>query len=649
MTKKKRQPRKSAARAQPNVPGSFGERAIAKGDPDAADGSRWLDGLGTRLAASVNTLLADLEPLELKVDTGMDPRLQLALLNHRAGKPGVPTASTGGDEIAVIAKVVDAQDWEDIPDVVKGAVLGKTPDGLFIVTGRIPVHRIEAVRQDPTVRSLKASQVVQPCLTATTRSMKLGPFPAAADPRGGAGVVIGIVDIGCDFAHRNFRDAHGRTRLLALWDQGGTTTAHSPFGYGRLHLPEDINKALTQTDPYAAIGYGPERDTPVSRGAHGTHVMDIAAGNGRGSGAAGLAPEADLVFVEVSLHGMADDGPATVGQTFGDLVQLAEALRFVFDTAGDRPCVVNLSLGTYGGPHDGSSLLELGIDAMLEERGNRAIVVAASNSQDRGIHTSGDVPATGSLDLGWRIRGKAGGEFELWYPGAARLRATLIAPDGLVVATVVPDENRAFSGRSGPALFLSSRLADPNNHDNVIGIWIAAGLPEGDWTVQLESLLGDVVPFHAWVERFDPSQSSFVRPVSSHTLGSISTSRHSIVVGSYDAHKPSFPLSSFSSAGPTRDGRQKPELSAPGHAVMAAHSRTSFGTIRKSGTSMAAPAVTGLVALMLAQARAKGQTLGIGEIRQRLMSGLETAMPTAPAGTWHPRYGMGRVSGKVLG
>ncbi len=147
--------------------------------------------------------------------------------------------------------------------------------------------------------------------------------------------------------------------------------------------------------------------------------------------------------------------------------------------------------------------------------------------------------------------------------------------------------------------------------------------------------------FHAWIERDDAGQSSFAPPHdNSHTLGSISCGQYSIVVGSYDAHTTGQPLSWFSSAGPTRDGRQKPEISAPGHNVLAANSSTRVGITRMSGTSMAAPAVTGVVALILAEARSLNKKLTIEQIRDILA---KTARSNPPSMPWDDRYGMGRV------
>lgn len=617
----------------------------------AASEAGFLGGLPSRLAGIARGELTELHRVEDRRRATMDARLMLAVINRRRGKQALSIASASANEVAVVARVVDAALWRELPDVFPGAELGLTHDGFTIVTGRVAIDRIEAVRADATVCSLKASQLVRPQLDATTRTMRVQAnlLPHGVKPKGGAGVVVGIVDFGGDFAHRNFRKANGKTRLLAIWDQAGVAQPNSPFNYGRLYTQQEINAALQSPDPYAALGYGPRPDTLWERGSHGTHVMDIAAGNGSGSGWAGVAPNADLVFVEASANDIAWQGPDVVKNSFGDSVQMLEAIRFIFDLAGDRPCVVNLSLGTNGGPHDGSSLVEQGIDAMVSEKPNRAVVIAASNSQGDGIHTSGQVPATGLVeDLVWQVRDLVGGEAEVWFSGAKRLELSLIAPDGTIVLDALQPGDTAeivdAQGRS--AVFASSRLAEPNNGDNVLGIYLAPGLPGGDWTIRIRSLSSDVVDYHAWVERLDSAQSSFARPVPTHTLGSISTGRLSIVVGSYDAHKASFPISSFSSSGPTRDGRDKPEISAPGGFVIAAHSRTETGVVRKSGTSMAAPAVTGLIALMLAEATRTGIQLSINDIRARLAAGALQQPP--PTGTWDPRYGVGRASANSI-
>ena len=92
--------------------------------------------------------------------------------------------------------------------------------------------------------------------------------------------------------------------------------------------------------------------------------MDIAAGGGAGTGVRGLAPAADLVFIDLSKHA-APWGVETLDRSLTDSVHLLEAVTFIFRWAGDRPCVVNLSIGSELGAHDGTSSVEIGIDDLV--------------------------------------------------------------------------------------------------------------------------------------------------------------------------------------------------------------------------------------------------------------------------------------------
>ena len=587
------------------------------------------------------------EPLlsmQIERPVSMDPRLQRLVAMRKSGVRNSATSSTARGEVAVIAKISDVSAWSALSEVRLGTVAGSIDEnGDVIVTARIPVARIEFVRQQPFVKSLKAAQKLRRALAATTAETLALPkvLPAFHGTRGGKGVVAGIVDYGCDFAHRNFVDGKGKTRILKIWDQGGTA-GNSPLKYGTVYDSAAINTALSAPNPYQALGYGPDSGEP----AHGTHVMDIVAGNGRGTQTPGMAPAAEIIFVEVNDNDVPWQGPDAVGHSFGDSVRLLDAIAFIFDQAGNRPCVVNISLGTNGGPHDGSTLVEQGIDRLVQQKENHAVVIAASNSFEDGIHLSGQVAAGQTLDVLWEIGGKDGteNELELWYPKGRSLACELIRPNGENLGRIDPGESGSVKTPQGEvAIFVANRLKDPNNGDNVIGVWLKPGQDAGIWTLRL---IGDpALPagFHAWIERDDDGQSSFVdQSDSSHTIGSISCGKNSIVVASYDAHKASVPISWFSSAGPTRDGRQKPEVSAPGHAVQAAASRSLTGVTEMSGTSMAAPAVTGMVALLLAAANARGMKLGIARIRELLIN---TVRPNPPLpGAWDSRYGFGRIS-----
>ena len=578
--------------------------------------------------------------VEVVEGMGMDPRLQRIVALRQGGESTAATASSVPGEIPVIALVTDAAAWENMSEVRNPVHIGGE-----IVTGRIPVDRIEAVRRQPFVSSLKAARALKPSLNASLRETHSRPGDfGKLQAQGGRGAVVGIIDFGCDFQHENFRGEGGGTRIEAIWHQGGPNTPTSPFGYGRLYRQAEINTALRQANPYSSLGYGPVRDTASSQGTHGTHVMDIAAGNGAGSGFPGFAPEASIIFVDVASDDIAWSGPDVIGISFGDSVRLLEAARFIFDQAGDRPCVINISLGTNGGPHDGTTLVERGLDELVKQKPNRAVVIAASNSFSDGIHASGAVPEGEFIDLDWRRPPSSGwqDEMEIWYDGAEALDVELFMPDGTSLGLVGPGENGEARDDDGRVMVLvSSRQNDPTNGANMIGIYVRDGLPSGRWSARLHGKNVTTGAFHAWIERDDNSQASFMTfRDDAFTIGSISCGKETVIVGSYDAHKPTTPLSYFSSSGPTRDGRQKPDLAAPGHAVVAAHSRTMRDVTVKSGTSMAAPAVAGALAVLLAEAAARSIVLSASQSRDLLTLG---ARPAPGQNGWDPRWGKGRL------
>lgn len=582
------------------------------------------------------------------ISESMDPRLQRIIACRSRGVLAAATASTELDEVAVIARVKDTAAWRAASEVRAPVVIAEKVGGdkMAIVTGRIPATRIEAVRGMPNVVSLKAGRPLRPNLAFGVEETHARPdlLPAGALNSGGQGVVVGVVDYGCDFAHRNFMTAARKTRLISIWHQGGSSSADGAVPYGREMRPDQIDAALTQPAPYDGLRYGPAVDAPGSVGSHGTHVMDISAGNGGGSGVAGFAPNADLIFVDVLHSDVPFAGTEVVGSSFGDSVQLLEAVRYIFDTAGTKPCVVNISLGTNGGPHDGSTLVEQGIDALIAAAPNRAVTISASNSYDDGIHAAGTVAQDATFDLTWIIPSgdQSDNEFELWYGANDRVSVELIDAAGKSYGTISPGDNGAVSSDGIVMIFAANRLADPNNGDNSIGVFLDRRAASGAWIVRLH---GDDIKsgaFHAWIERDNVRPSRFAPPNDNTlTIGSISCGKLSIAVGSYDSHKPEKTISWFSSAGPTRDGRRKPEISAPGHGVLAAHSRTRSGVVSKSGTSMAAPAVAGIVALVMGEARARGLDLSGEDIREIVIA---SARRSPPGGTaWNDRYGSGRI------
>ena len=72
-------------------------------------------------------------------------------------------------------------------------------EGAYIVT-RVPLNRVERLRQLPYVQSLKMPHILQPTISATTEEIKARPdlIIPVSEGQQGKGVVIGIVDFGCE-------------------------------------------------------------------------------------------------------------------------------------------------------------------------------------------------------------------------------------------------------------------------------------------------------------------------------------------------------------------------------------------------------------------------------------------------------------------
>lgn len=532
------------------------------------------------------------------------------------------------DEVSVIVRL---RQPGDTPRAAR--VVSRFGD---VATARVRRGDVDRLWLEPVVASVKAPHVYAP---------DLEPVPAAGaepdDPQDGGraadlgatghGVVVGLVDWGLDVTHPDVRNADGTTRLLALWDQrpapGGGV---APYGYGRIFTASLIDAALRAPDPQGVLGYT-AADFDAGPGAHGTHTTSLAAGNGRGGGPAGMAPEAHLVFVNLGRpHGAAE-------VPLGDSVELLEALDFVVRTAAGRPCVVNLSLGRHAGEHTGHSLVELAMDQLVSGAPGIAIVGSCGNYFQRRTHAAwrlrpGEVRR---FHLEVDPRDRTMNQVDLWYPGRDRLLVEVTATDGPTASVPLGERGAVvIDGREVARVY--HRARDPNNGDHQVSIFVDPDTPVTRWDVTLTGQ--DVVDgrVHAWIERdtgcaacqarFDDRQAN-----PRTTLGTICTGFRTIAVGAYDAHRLDRPLGWFSSSGPTRDGRQKPDLVAPGVLVLGARSRPADGRdapayVRMSGTSMAAPAVTGTVALMF---EAAGRLLPIEETRRALLAGCDAPAPGA--------------------
>ncbi|MGL4965548.1 MAG: S8 family serine peptidase [Inquilinus sp.] len=504
----------------------------------------------------------------------------------------------------------------------------------LIVTCRLRRGDIEAVRAQ--VASMKRPQFYTPTPEVDDEEwsdeasgdviLRPGDARRSDGLPTGAGVVVAHLDWGLDFANPAFRRPDGRTRLLALWDQGARYDPAQPnrYGFGRIFTREEIDRALTTPDPRAALGY---RWWTSDRGfgSHGTHTFGISSGADYPGGVAGLAPDAELIFVDLTTR--TPQGP----QPLGDSTDLIEGCDFIVRTAGDRAVVINASLGRQAGQHDGETLTEMALDAMLAEQPGRAMTMSCGNYFAKAAHAS--ITLDPGEAHGFDLELAAGtrpAEIDLWYKKADRIDLTLTGPDGTEVGPVAADGRADIVWKGRVVGRVYNRENDPNNGDSQGSLFLHGDAPAGRWRLTVHGRSVGDGRLHIWIER-DPAGAGRLRFVeqaidTATTLGTICNGYRTIAVAAYDAHSGSRSAGRFSSAGPTRDGRTaRPSCAAPGVQVLSVRSMPRDGSdappsSRMSGTSMAAPYVAGTIALMFAAAP---RHLSIDETRAALFGALE--------------------------
>lgn len=414
----------------------------------------------------------------------------------------------------------------------------------------------------------------------------------------GKGILISVIDSGIDYAHPDFCNPDKTTRLVALWDQtilaDPSAGRFAPAGYsqGTLFSPEQINAALQADTFEQRMELVPSTDVT----GHGTHVAGIAAGNGRASGGLyrGVAPESSLLAVKLG-------SPDPKG--FPNTIELMQAVDFSVRYAIEHtvPLVINLSFGNTYGSHSGTSLLETYLD-YVSNLGRINIVVGSGNEGNNGGHASARLASLESARIEFAVGNyESSLSIQIWknYWDDIRFQLT---PPGLGTSFKIPNQPGSWRFSFGTTqILVYYGLPSPYSLYQEIAIDL---LPRRDYisggvwffTTEARSVIEGIIDLWMPAAAIRGTATQFLTPTTETTLTIPSTAGNVITVGAYDSSTNT--LAPFSGRGYTwNTGQVKPDLVAPGVDITSC--AVGGGYESRSGTSMAAPFVSGSCALLM--------------------------------------------------
>ncbi|PWW99085.1 peptidase S8 [Clostridium perfringens] len=391
----------------------------------------------------------------------------------------------------------------------------------------------------------------------------------------GEGILVGFLDTGIDYTHNAFKDDEGNTRIEYIYD----------LENGVVYDKNKINEALKSEDPFSIV---PEIDLS----GHGTHVAGIAcAGGNINFDNYGVAYKSSIAMVKITGENSLRAALST---------QLMRGLKFLMDKSNEinKPLVVNISLSTNDGSHNGSSLLEKYIQTFTQLQ-KAVIVVAAGNEGNSAHHVGGEMKKEEDLDLNIGD-GEKGIILDFFKPVLVDVSVEVISPTGISTGPMGLSESykERFVGREKIVVYSTGpKPFDIQGQTTISILPLGDTITSGGWRIIVRKLNNYEGYFDVWLPIAEGlnERTRFLQPSVYNTLGIPATVEGVISVGSYNFLNNN--LSAFSGRGVVRpEWLIKPDLVAPGENILSTVEEQGFDT--KSGTSMAAPQVSGICALL---------------------------------------------------
>lgn len=514
----------------------------------------------------------------------------------------------------------------------------------------------------------------------------------------GKGIIVGIIDGGIYFQHPDFKNPDGTTRIKYIWDQtvANGSNVPLPYNYGNQWDWLDINSGnCTEVEQY---------EGNCADYSHGTCVAGIAAGNGTSTDGnphiaglyKGVAPESDIIVVNIGSGGCYNNF----------LQNVSDAVDYIFKKASalGEPCVINTSVGTYYGSHDGIDMTTQTIEALLDQTNGRVLVAAAGNAGNVPYHLKYNIPSPDSAYTFFTFNEGYGYAYFDWWADTADFNNAMFAigcNDSLgnnLGSTRYLNVLNDFNPPPNQSISITLDLFGPSSLLGIIDLEVT--LDDGRYHCEVQISANDhnylwrlqttgSGTFDLWAsssviggsDMIDSIDGVYIQyPEYKHpdTLETIVSSWQCsdkiITVGNYSNRAGYLDVDSEfidltlpanggevvgervynTSAGPTRDGRLKPDLAATGSTTIctgdlndialklnsSARYKVGLGATdeRNGGTSMASPIVAGIAALYLQ----KRPTAPYNEIRDALIWTTTLDSFTGPVANYI--YGNGKVN-----
>ena len=541
-----------------------------------------------------------------------------------------------------------------------------------VVTARVAPEWLTTLSNDTRIVRLTASKRLRPFLQKARQVTGVDRVHAGDNldtPFTGKGIVIGVIDQSFEFKHMGFLDENGKSRIKMLWDRSKDIEKDIQSKAAPVYNVDALTKTHETYDP----GSG-----------HGTHVTNIAAGSKHADNPFyGVAPKADIVVIPSSFEN----------------TEIIEDIRAVkaYASREHKPWVVNLSLGSVIGPHDGSTDYDQAIDRMAQDKGG-IVVGAMGNEGDQYFHAFSSFQPGETKQVFIHYEKDQDGNateddlthIDFWGISEVNAEQFTVTPILAVKSSNTEQLKVKKFGADFWKKYLDegevwSEISPKNNRENhFVGVKMNKLLKDlgSRYTkiilgveITAKSTNTADATLHGWIYSEEPNNARFVKAKTDSKFESIKPDNlyivgeggasipSAIAVGSFtttvtDQHEKEGAHSTFSSNGPwLNPNYPKPAVLAPGASIMSALNKYAPGFDKNNaaysnrfnnkvyhygymeGTSMATPFVAGSIALWL-EANPQLSYTDVLDILKET----STKHADMEGEAWTPTYGYGLIN-----